>query len=158
MTRSAAPVRSFGQSTRLALLALVISLGATACATTAPHGNEQSFKAKRLLNEVAYLQTGKASYYALKFKNRRTANGERYDPEAFTAAHPRLKFGTLLLVKRKATGRYVVVRVNDRGPHTGGRVLDLSTAAARKLGILRRGVAEVDIYKIDPQSGYASQL
>ena len=140
------------------LLFVVAALSTSACATSAGEGDAKSFQARGAKDSIKYVQTGKASFYAKKFKNKKTANGERYDPEEFTAAHPRFAFGTLLLVKRKRTGRYVVVRVNDRGPHTGGRILDLSAAAARKLGILTRGVAEVDVYKVDSKSSYASQL
>jgi rare lipoprotein A len=157
MTPSSAPTAR-GHSSVLFALALMVVLGTSACATVSNAGNEKSFRARAVSESVTYVQSGQASFYARKFKNRRTANGERYNPDGYTAAHPRFAFGTLLLVKRKRTGRFVVVRVNDRGPHVGGRVLDLSTAAARKLGILGRGVADVDVYKVDPKSGYASAL
>ena len=87
---------------------------------------------------------GEASYYGRRFHGRRTANGERFDMNAMTAAHRTLPFGTRLRVMDLATGRTVVVRINDRGPFGDrGRILDLSQGAARQLGILSRGHARV---------------
>lgn len=84
---------------------------------------------------------GAASWYGGRFAGRRTANGERMDPNAMTAAHRTFPFGTMVRVTYR--GRSVTVRVNDRGPFTGGRVLDLTEAAADRLGYRRRGVARV---------------
>jgi rare lipoprotein A len=75
----------------------------------------------------------------------RTASGERFDEEDLTAAHPTLPFGSRVLVTNLANGRSVTVRINDRGPHVRGRMIDLSRAAARRLGMLRRGTARVRI-------------
>jgi rare lipoprotein A len=91
-----------------------------------------------------------ATFYAARFSGRRTASGERYDPEAMTAAHRSLPLGTWLRVTRiDAAGAPlsppVMVRVNDRGPYAAGRILDLSLAAARRLGMLRAGVVRVKI-------------
>jgi len=86
---------------------------------------------------------GLASWYGHKFHGRRTASGERFDMNAFTAAHPSLPFGTQLTVRNPANGREVAVRVNDRGPHTGSRIIDLSRAAARAIGLLEAGVGTV---------------
>lgn len=99
-------------------------------------------------------QRGLASYYANSLAGRRTASGERYQPAAMTAAHRRLPFGTWLRVLRldregRPTGPSVVVRVNDRGPFSGRRILDLSWAAARALGMIREGVVPVQIDVID---------
>lgn len=88
------------------------------------------------LGTVASAQCGRASWYAL---TSRTASGERMNPAAMTAAHRSLPFGTKLKVTNKHNGRSVVVRVNDRGPFVGGRVLDLSKAAARTLGFIGSG-------------------
>ena len=158
MTPPQAPLACPGRIPLLSFIVWLALVTFTACATTAGVGNASTFRNRDVAKSVQFLQAGRASYYANKFKNRRTANGERYNPDALTAAHPKAPFGTLLLVKRKRTGRYVVVRVNDRGPHIRGRILDLSTAAARKLGILSSGVAEVEVYKVDPKSAYASLL
>lgn len=87
--------------------------------------------------------TGGASYYAARFAGRRTANGERYRPGRLTAAHRTLRFGTRVRVTNVRNGRSVVVRINDRGPFIRGRVIDLSRAAAERIGMIRSGVARV---------------
>lgn len=96
------------------------------------------------------VQVGMATYYANRFSGRRTANGERYDPDAMTAAHRTLPFGTVVRVTRvdasgAPRGRPVVVRVNDRGPYARGRIIDLSMAAARQLDMIRAGVVRVRV-------------
>ena len=90
----------------------------------------------------AFAQCGGASWYALTSK---TASGERMNPAAMTAAHRTLPFGTKLRVTNKRNGRSVVVRINDRGPFHGNRVIDLSTAAARTIGLLRSGTGRVSL-------------
>lgn len=92
---------------------------------------------------AAPVQTGIASWYGARFHGRRTASGERFDMHALTAAHPSLPFGTRAKVRNPANGREVVVRINDRGPFTRGRIVDLSRAAARLLGIA--GIAPVEL-------------
>ncbi len=82
----------------------------------------------------AFRQRGLASIYANALAGHRTADGERYRPDALTAAHRSLPFGTEVLVTALPSGRSVIVRVNDRGPYRGGRIIDLSAAAARRLG------------------------
>lgn len=89
--------------------------------------------------------TGRASWYSDRLAGRRTASGERYDPALYTAAHRELPFGTLLRVTNLANGSSVEVRVNDRGPFTRGRVLDLSRRAAEELGFIHAGHTEVRI-------------
>jgi len=86
--------------------------------------------------------SGVAAYYDKNYRGR-TAAGETYDPRKFTAAHRTLPFGTRLKVTDRRTGRTVEVTVNDRGPFTRGRVLDLSLAAARQLHMLDRGLIRV---------------
>jgi rare lipoprotein A len=87
---------------------------------------------------------GEASYYGAAFAGRKTASGEVFDPALFTAAHRTLPFGTVLRVTRLDTKATVYVRVNDRGPFgRARRILDLSTAAAERLDMIRRGIAEV---------------
>jgi len=86
--------------------------------------------------------SGLTAYYSQGYQGR-TASGERYDPAKFTAAHKTLPFGTRLRVTDKKTGRSVEVVVNDRGPFTKGRVLDLSLAAAKELRMIGRGLARV---------------
>lgn len=87
-------------------------------------------------------QVGRASWYALGSK---TASGERMNPNALTAAHRSLPFGTKVLVENLSNGRSVVVRINDRGPFVGGRVIDLSKAAAAQIGMINTGTAKVRI-------------
>lgn len=94
---------------------------------------------------------GEASYYGPGFHGRPTANGERYDQNAYTCAHKTLPFHTILRVTLPSTGQSVDVRVNDRGPYKDGRILDLSVAAAKKIGLVPLGVASVEAQVI--QSG-----
>ena len=93
--------------------------------------------------EAGPLQRGKASWYGPGFQGRLTANGERFNTHAYTAAHKTLPFGTKVKVTNKTTGRSVVVRINDRGPFVHGRVIDLSKASARAIGI--SGVADITL-------------
>lgn len=86
-----------------------------------------------------------ASYYAHAFHGRPTASGERYDMEDMTAAHRTLPFGTRARVMNLRSGESVMVRINDRGQFRKGRILDLSYAAARKLGVVARGLARVRV-------------
>jgi rare lipoprotein A len=95
------------------------------------------------------LGRGSASYYAAKFHGRRTASGETFNNRAMTAAHRTLPFGTMVRVTNPATGRSVVVRINDRGPFTKGRMIDVSRAAAEELGLIARGHATVELALID---------
>lgn len=90
-------------------------------------------------------QTGRASYYADMFNGRKTANGETFRQRKLTAAHRTLPFGTKVKVINIANGRSVKVRINDRGPFVQGRIIDLSKKAARKLGMVNTGVANVEI-------------
>jgi rare lipoprotein A len=94
---------------------------------------------------VAFYEVGTASYYGRRFHGRRTANGETFDMHELTAAHRRLSFGTVLRVTNLANGHAVMVRVNDRGPYIRGRVLDLSHAAAQRIGMVHSGLARVRI-------------
>jgi rare lipoprotein A len=88
-------------------------------------------------------EVGIASYYADAHQGRLTANGERFDMHALTAAHRTLPFGTRVEVTNLENGRSVEVRINDRGPYVEGRVIDLTQAAARELGFLGRGTTRV---------------
>lgn len=89
--------------------------------------------------------TGSASWYGGKFHGRKTASGERYNQNALTAAHKTLPFGTKVRVTNESNGKSVVVRINDRGPYVGKRVIDLSRAAANAVGMVQRGVARVKV-------------
>jgi rare lipoprotein A len=87
---------------------------------------------------------GKASYYGVRFHGRTTANGEKMDKDGMTCAHKSLPFGTMLEVKYPAKGTSVIVRVNDRGPYSKSRVIDLSLKAAKELGFIQKGVAYIE--------------
>ena len=97
----------------------------------------------------AFVGEGLASFYGPGLHGNLTANGERFDQNAMTAAHRKLRFGTCLQVVNLANGRRVRVRINDRGPYIDGRIIDLSKAAARKLDMLDEGVARVRLYRCE---------
>jgi rare lipoprotein A len=88
---------------------------------------------------------GKATYYASKFHGRRTTSGEVFSNKKFTAAHLKLPFGTMVKVINVDNGRFVEVRVNDRGPHSKFFIIDLSQAAAKKIGMFGKGVANIEM-------------
>lgn len=111
----------------------------TACSSRTPVVKEPVVK------EPGYHAVGLASYYGRKFHGRRTASGERYNMQALTAAHRTLAFGSRVEVTNLKNGRKVRVRINDRGPFIKGRIIDLSYAAAKQIGMLSRGVARVKI-------------
>lgn len=106
------------------------------------------------LNTVAsqtvrkFSQTGMASWYGRQFHGRKTASGETFDMNAMTAAHRSLPLNCYIRVTNKTNGKSVVVKVNDRGPFHGNRVLDLSYGAAKKLGITNAGLAKVSIERV----------
>jgi len=105
---------------------------------------------KVLNNPKGYVERGTASYYGQKFHGRRTSNLEVYDMYAFTAAHKTLPLPSFARVTNLDNGKSVVVRVNDRGPFHDGRVIDLSYAAAVKLGITQRGTGNVEVRALTP--------
>ena len=120
-------------------------------ATEGPlHGfDPRAFYSKRAIST----QRGAASYYADFFAGRLTANGERYDPNAYTAAHRTLPFGSVVRVVYEKTGAWVLVRVNDRGPYAKGRVIDLSRKAATRLSMIRDGVVGVRVELLERGDG-----
>ena len=99
------------------------------------------------LNFAKADQLGHASWYSLP--SNITANGEHMDPNELTAAHRSLPFGTRVLVENLSNGRAVVVRINDRGPFIGGRIIDLSKAAAASIGMIDTGTAKVRVTTTD---------
>lgn len=101
--------------------------------------------APAVADSVYFTETGRASWYGEKHDGRMTASGSSFDRSELTAAHRTLPFGTILLVTNLANGRKVKVEVTDRGPHVAGRIIDVSAAAARELGMQRRGWAQVTI-------------
>ena len=101
------------------------------------------------LTVLGQIQVGKASYYSKRATGRMTASGDRLHHDSLTCAHRYYPFGTLLQVTNPSNGRMIVVRVNDRGPFVRGRIVDLSWAAAKVLGILSTGVANVIIEPLE---------
>jgi len=100
-------------------------------------------------SNIGYQEKGVASWYGKKFHGRQTATGERYDMYQMTAAHKTLPLPSYAEVTNLVNGRKIVVRVNDRGPFHGGRIIDLSYAAATKLGIIGRGTGQVKVRAIN---------
>lgn len=94
---------------------------------------------------IHYKDKGEASWYGPGFSGRKTASGERYNQNSLTAAHRSLPFGTTVRVTALDSGKSVIVRINDRGPYSGGRIIDLSKAAAREIGMIGAGTAEVEL-------------
>lgn len=90
-------------------------------------------------------QRGMASWYGANHQGKRTANGEKFNMNALTAAHRTLPMGSMVKVKSLTTGKTVTVRINDRGPFAKGRIIDVSKAAAKKLGFMSRGTDRVEI-------------
>ena len=91
------------------------------------------------------IETGNASYYADKFEGKKTASGATFQQRKLTAAHKTLPFGTKIKVTNVTTGKTVKVKVNDRGPFVAGRIIDLSKRAAEKIGLVQKGILQVEI-------------
>jgi rare lipoprotein A len=108
---------------------------------------------RTLVSSQGFDQRGLASWYGTKFHGRRTSSGEAYDMFAMTAAHRQLPLPSYVQVTNLNNGKQVIVRVNDRGPFVGGRVIDLSYAAAHRIGMLEKGVAPVHIRAVGPADG-----
>lgn len=134
-----------GAVRRSAGICLVIAaVAGLSCGTASAQWRGQTATASGADLAPKVLQVGVASYYGQGRQGHLTASGERFDKEAMTAAHPWLPFGTRVRVKLIETGQEVVVVITDRMPGAR-RVIDLSVAAARELGILRQGVARVTL-------------
>jgi rare lipoprotein A len=114
------------------------------------HGfDPRAYYSKRAIST----QRGAASFYADFFAGRLTANGERYDPNAYTAAHRTLPFGSVVRVVYEKTGAWVLVRINDRGPYAKGRLIDLSRKAATRLSMIKDGVVRVRVELLERGDG-----
>lgn len=109
------------------------------------------------LGPVRLRLTGLASWYGPGFHGNQSASGEVFNQNALTAAHRSLPFGTMVRVTNLDNGRSVVVRINDRGPYSGGRVIDLSAGAAQMVGMMQTGVAPVQLDVIDGQSATSAR-
>lgn len=120
----------------LPLLLITLSLF-QGCAPYKPHKPHPEL--------IGYTETGRASYYALKFQFRRTASGETFNNLAMTGAHKTLPFGIKVLVTNVKNGKSVTVTINDRGPYIKGRIIDLTRAAFSKIGNTNSGTIKVKI-------------
>ena len=105
-----------------------------------------------------YVEKGIASWYGTKFHGRRTSSGETYDMYAMTAAHKTLPLPTYVQVKNLNNGKYIIVKVNDRGPFHENRIIDLSYTAAIKLDIIKKGTGLVEVRAIDPMRSTKNSL
>jgi rare lipoprotein A len=121
-----------------ASVALCAALAVSACSFSRRYTQSYS-------RPGAYREVGKASYYAREAHGKATASGEKFNMNAYTAAHKTLPFGTKVRVTNLTNKKSVVVRINDRGPFVAGRIIDLSYAAARKIKMLDAGVANVEL-------------
>ena len=128
---------------------------ATAIHADAKQGGESDLTAAKVgkgtdAPDVHADQSGNATWYGAAFAGKKTANGERFDPSKYTAAHRKLPFNTWVEVRRVDTGRVVRVRINDRGPWGDDkRIIDLSRKAAEDLDLVREGVARVELRVVD---------
>ena len=130
--------------------------------TRSHYGNPPSYvvDGKRyhvMRSSLGYVERGIASWYGSKFHGRRTSSGESYDMYAMTAAHKSLPLPTYVRVTNLENGRAAVLRVNDRGPFHGNRIIDLSFAAAKKLDIVRNGTGLVEVQAINPKQPEKTQ-
>lgn len=139
---------------RLAYILVMLFIG---CATAPRYTHDRYMRSSTLDSkkramfsvEKDFYQEGTASFYAHDFNGKKTANGEIYNMYDLTCAHKDLPFNTVLLVTNLENGKKVRVRVNDRGPFVHGRIVDLSLAAAKQIGLIQTGTANVRIQKIE---------
>lgn len=123
--------------------ALILALAGGACSTAPQRGN--SLSRDQSHKEQGLEKRGFASWYGRKFHHKKTASGERYNMYAFTAAHRSLPFGTQVRVQNLRSKKTVIVRINDRGPFSEQRVIDLSYAAGTAIGLINSGYAPVEL-------------
>jgi rare lipoprotein A len=124
----------------------VVWVAVAGCASAPRFTKAREAEGARAGSPSSSREEGTAVYYAAKFQGRKTASGERFDKDKFTAAHRTLPFGTMVRVTNLDNDRSVVVRINDRGPFgSSGHIIDLSTAAAQAIGLGRQGVARVKL-------------
>lgn len=150
-TQELEPVLTLSKKTLFAALAALgfsaLSIGTASAETQYGRSYKVAGKSYTPMTKVSssFSQTGNASWYGNGFHGRKTASGERYNMHALTAAHRTLPMGTVVKVTNTRNGKSVMVKVNDRGPFHGNRVLDLSKAAASQLGFVSSGTAPVKI-------------
>ena len=124
------------------LLSLLLTAGSNGLAAPKPHA---SLRLASHGGTPRVKQVGKASWYGPKQQGKLTASGERFHQQQLTAAHRTLPLGTIAKVTNLETGQAVQVKINDRGPHAKGRIIDLSRAAAQRIGLKKDGTARVRV-------------
>ena len=124
---------------------LLLALSLIFSCTVGNAGVRSSAVTREVVEKRKHKQIGVASFYHERFHGRRTANGEHYNKEALTACHAQLPFGTLIRITNLRNYKSTEVRINDRNRLKGGRILDISTRAARELDMMRAGVAKVEL-------------
>jgi len=142
------------------LVGFLLMEGPSALAATKPHAPIRSRDAHRLAAPrvpARIRQVGKASWYGPEYQGNKTASGQRFDQRQLTAAHRALPLGTRVKVTNLETGQAVQVTINDRGPHAKGRIIDLSQAAAQKIGLKKDGTTRVRVEASSPQGSQAAQ-
>lgn len=118
----------------------LLVIGAATC------GSAPRFEPSVTTAPAVSTSTGVASWYGPGFNGKKTASGERFNENLFTAAHRTLPFGSVVRVTNLQNGRSVDVRINDRGPFAKGRVIDISKAAAKEIGIIQQGIGRVEVH------------
>ena len=135
-------------SSKYILLYILVSLILFGCSsTTRFSGSDDNSENDTRIKKISMLEneTGTASFYADEFDGKKTANGEVYDMNDLTAAHPSLPFNTIVKVTNLSNGRSIEVRINDRMPQFKGRIIDLSLEAARRIEMINMGIQEVKL-------------
>jgi rare lipoprotein A len=127
------------------ILVVICLIAPVACAPRVPEPVPTPLPPPAAVEQPSFSQTGVASWYGAAHHGRRTANGERFDQKALTAAHPSLALGSIVRVTSLVNGKSIKVRINDRGPRVRGRIIDLSAEAARALDLHDDGVARVKL-------------
>ena len=121
---------------------IIVSIFLVGCGTALPRFTSERF-AKPTIDNYSIIEDGIASYYAEEFNGKQTSSGEIYDMNQMTAAHQTLPFNTRVQITNLDNGKSIVVRINDRGPFKDNRIIDLSYAAAKSLGMISAGTAKV---------------
>jgi rare lipoprotein A len=128
---------------RMAVLFIPVVVGCGSAATSAPKAPDTTNTSAGTPSTGTQEERGQASYYSDRLAGRSTASGEPYEPKQLTAAHRTLPFGTIVRIWRPKNGRAVEVRINDRGPHVRGRIVDLSRKGAEEIALVPDGVDDV---------------
>jgi len=153
-------MRIQSQSAGALVLAIALAIGCVPALARAQAPAQPSAPAPAsgaaLTGAVGETQTGLAAYYSHRLNGRRTASGERFNNGALTTAHPSLPYGTKVRITNVKNNKSVVLRVNDRGPTQPGRIVDVSRAAAQRLGFVRSGLTEVKLEVVEAAKPRAS--